>query len=100
MFRIPAGRTWTALVALTLLAPAAPLGAQTRPARSSAFTEIKMGCLHVSISARESNGAGTGRGWSRRRHNCENPVERQDYARRSATVWPKGPMTAPAPPQD
>ncbi|HKT48262.1 MAG TPA: hypothetical protein VJP87_12120 [Candidatus Acidoferrales bacterium] len=32
------------------------------------------------------------------RHFCENPTERQDYARRVATVFPKGPMAAPAPP--
>jgi hypothetical protein len=31
-------------------------------------------------------------------HFCENPTERQDFARRSATVWPKGAMAAPAPP--
>jgi hypothetical protein len=32
------------------------------------------------------------------RHFCENRTEQQDYARRVATVWPKGPMAAPAPP--
>jgi hypothetical protein len=32
------------------------------------------------------------------RHFCENAAERQDYDRRAATVWPKGPMGAPAPP--
>ena len=30
-------------------------------------------------------------------HFCESPTERQDFARRSATVWPKGAMAAPAP---
>lgn len=30
------------------------------------------------------------------RHFCENPTERQDFDRRAATVWPKGPMAAPA----
>lgn len=30
------------------------------------------------------------------RHFCENPTERQDFNRRAATVWPKGPMAAPA----
>jgi hypothetical protein len=31
------------------------------------------------------------------RHFCENATERQDFDRRTATVWPKGPMAAPAP---
>jgi hypothetical protein len=31
------------------------------------------------------------------RHFCENATERQDFDRRAATVWPKGPMAAPAP---
>lgn len=30
------------------------------------------------------------------RHFCENLTERQDFNRRAATVWPKGPMAAPA----
>jgi hypothetical protein len=30
------------------------------------------------------------------RHFCENPTERQDFDRRVATVWPKGPTAAPA----
>lgn len=29
------------------------------------------------------------------RHFCENPTERQDFDRRAATVWPRGPMAAP-----